>query len=88
MLESHLPLILMKIRLGVTNKDLAYQFRINYSMFSKIDHSWLVILSKALQPLIVWPRGLHCISIYHLYLKVIKTVHVLLTAQKYLSQGH
>ena len=55
MLESHLPLILMKIRLGVTNKDLAYRFRINYGMFSKIDHSWLVILSKALQPLIVWP---------------------------------
>ena len=52
--ESHLLLVLMKIRLGVTNKDLAYRFRINYSMVSKIYRSWLVILSKALQPLIVW----------------------------------
>ena len=49
---------LLKIRLGVTNKDLAYRFRINYGMVSKIYCSWLVILSKALQPLIVWPsRG-------------------------------
>ena len=56
--ESHLLLVLMKIRLGVTNKDLAYRFRINYGMVSKIYRSWLVILSKALQPLIVWPsRG-------------------------------
>ena len=56
--ESHLLLVLMKIRLGVTNKDLAYRFRINYGMVSKIYCSWLVILSKALQPLIVWPsRG-------------------------------
>ena len=52
--ESHLLLVLMKIRLGVTNKDLAYRFRINYGMVSKIYRSWLVILSKALQPLIVW----------------------------------
>ena len=56
--ESHLLLVLMKIRLGNTNKDLAYQFRINYGMVSKIYRSWLVILSKALQPLIFWPsRG-------------------------------
>ena len=56
--ESHLLLVLMKIRLGVTNKDLAYRFRINYGMVSKIYCSWLVILSKALRPLIVWPsRG-------------------------------
>ena len=56
--ESHLLLVLMKMRLGVTNKDLAYRFRINYGMVSKIYRSWLVILSKALQPLIVWPsRG-------------------------------
>ena len=49
---------LLKIRLGVTNKDLAYRFRINYGMVSKIYRSWLVILSKALQPLIAWPsRG-------------------------------
>ena len=45
---------LMKIRLGVPNKDLTYRFRINYSMVSKIYRSWLVILSKALQPLVVW----------------------------------
>ena len=51
-------LVLTKIRVGVTNKDLVYRFRINYGMVSKICHNWLVILSKALQPLIVWPsRG-------------------------------
>ena len=55
---SHLLLVLMKIRLGNTNKDLVYHFRISYGMVSKMYRSWLVILSKALQPLIVWPsRG-------------------------------
>ena len=53
--ESHRLLVLMKIRLDVTNKDLAYRFRINCGMISKIHRSWLVILSKALQPLIAWP---------------------------------
>ena len=33
--ESHLLLVLMKIRLGVINDDLAYWFRINYGMVSK-----------------------------------------------------
>ena len=56
--ESHLLLVLMKIRLGATNKDLAYRFRINYGLVSKIYCSWLVILSKALRHIIVWPsRG-------------------------------
>ena len=45
--KSHLLLVLMKIRLGVTNKDLVYRFRINCDMASKIYRSWLVILSKA-----------------------------------------
>ena len=36
MYKSHLLLVLMKIRLGVQNKDLAYRFRINYGMVSKI----------------------------------------------------
>ena len=51
--KSHLLVVLMKIRLGVTNKDLTYRFFINYGIISKIYHSWLVILSKTLQPLIV-----------------------------------
>ena len=33
--ESHLLLVLTKIRLGVTNKDLAYRFRINLAWFQK-----------------------------------------------------
>ena len=53
--ERHLLLILMKIRLCVTNKDLGFWFRIHYGMVSKIYHRWLVIPSKSLQPLIVWP---------------------------------
>ena len=52
--ESHLLLVLMKIRLGVTKNDFAYRFRISYGIVLKIYRSWLVILSKALRPLIVW----------------------------------
>ena len=52
--ESHLLLVLMKIGLDVTKNDFAYRFRISYGIVSRIYRSWLVILSKALRPLIVW----------------------------------
>ena len=86
--ERHLLLILMKIRLCVTNKDLAFRFRINYGMVSKIYHSWLVILSKSLQPLIVWPfRGAlhqHLPSAFKSY----KNCACIIKAHKYLFKGY
>ena len=47
-IADHLLLVLMKLRLGLTNKDLAYRFSISFSVVSNIYHSWLPELSTYL----------------------------------------
>lgn len=54
-LEDHLLIVLMKLRLGLTNTDIAYRFKVSKSVISKILRSWLPILAKDLKPLISWP---------------------------------
>lgn len=54
-LENHLLLVLMKIRLGLTNRDLAHRFDLPFSTVSKIIREWIPMLSLALKPLIIWP---------------------------------
>ena len=38
---DHLLLVLMKIRLGLTNRDIAYRFRLSFGSVSGILRSWL-----------------------------------------------
>ena len=56
--EDHLLLVLMKMRLGVFNRDLAERFEIHRSRVSKFFCNWVPILSNVLDSLFVWPgRG-------------------------------
>ena len=45
-IEDHLLLILMKLRIGLTNRDLSYRFSITYTMTSKIFRSLIPVLAK------------------------------------------
>ncbi|KAJ0064526.1 hypothetical protein NL108_009496 [Boleophthalmus pectinirostris] len=54
-LEDHLLVILMKLRLGLTNKDIAFRFNITECDISNIFRSWLPVMSQTLKPLIKWP---------------------------------
>lgn len=54
-LEDHLLAILMKLRLGLSNKDIAHRFNVTECEISKILRSWLPVMSKVLKPLIKWP---------------------------------
>ena len=53
--ENHLLLVLMKVRLGLTNRDLAYRFGLPFSTVSKILRDWIPMLSSIVKPLIMWP---------------------------------
>ena len=69
-LENHLLVVLMKIRLGISNKDLGYRFLVRAEIISKIYRNWLPILSKHLRNYIIWPskqalrENLHCFKNY------------------------
>ncbi|CAL9683175.1 unnamed protein product [Knipowitschia caucasica] len=54
-LEDHLLLVLMKLRLGLSNRDLAYRFNIFESQVSKIVRFWFPVMASVLKPLIKWP---------------------------------
>ncbi len=54
-LEDHLLAILMKLRLGLSNKDIAFRFNVTECDISKILRSWLPVMSATLKPLIKWP---------------------------------
>lgn len=53
--ENHLLLVLMKVRLGLNNRDLAYRFGLSFSTVSKILIELIPMLSSILNPLILWP---------------------------------
>ncbi|ELT93594.1 hypothetical protein CAPTEDRAFT_134641 [Capitella teleta] len=53
--EDHLLLIMIKLRLGCSNRDLAYRFNIPQSKVSKIIRHWVPVMSEKLKDLIVWP---------------------------------
>ncbi|XP_047137548.1 uncharacterized protein LOC124814044 isoform X1 [Hydra vulgaris] len=54
--ENHLLIILMKLRLGLLNKDIAFRFSVCQSVISRVLRNWLPNLATCLQPLIKWPN--------------------------------
>lgn len=48
-------LVLMKLRLNLTNRDLAHRFGIGKSTVPKMFKRWIIILYIRLKPLIRWP---------------------------------
>ena len=53
--EKYLLLVIMNIRLGCSNKDLAYRFELKTELVSKIYRQWIKALSQELRKLIIWP---------------------------------
>ena len=54
--ENHLLLVLMKLRYGYANKDLALRFNTNVTNISNIFRTYLKALSDILRNFIVWPE--------------------------------
>ena len=52
---QEIMLVLMKLRLNLDERDLAYRFEISQSSVSRIFKKWISIMSKRLQFLIRWP---------------------------------
>ena len=48
-------IVLMKLRLNLTDRDLAYRFRVSQSSISKYFGKWIHILYIRMKHLIVWP---------------------------------
>lgn len=53
--QEQLVLVLMKLRLGLLNEDLACRFKVSVTTVGAVFHAWLDILSHNLGKLIVWP---------------------------------
>ena len=54
--ENHLLPLLMKLRHGYVNKDLALRFNTNVTNISNIFRTYLKALSDILRKFIVWPE--------------------------------
>jgi len=48
-------LVLMKLRLGLTHKDLAFRFHCSCATISAIFHDWLNVMTQRFSSLIRWP---------------------------------
>ena len=55
-LEDHLLTVLLKLKLGLLNRDISIRFGIKTQLTSKIYHYYLPLLAKELAFLIVWPE--------------------------------
>ena len=54
---DHLLIMIMKLRLGLKNKDLAYRFDITFGTVSRIFRTWIKALSKLMSEIIIiWPE--------------------------------
>ena len=53
--EDHLLIVLMKLRLGLLNKDISQRFGVTENIVSKIFRSWLPKIAEKLKYLIIWP---------------------------------
>ena len=54
-IEDHVLVVLMKLKLGLLNKDIAYRFNVPVHVISRIYRAWLPVLATCMAPIIVWP---------------------------------
>lgn len=54
---DHLLMILMKLKLGLCDKDLAYRFGIQEGSVTRLCQTWLPALTAVLKPLVAWPSA-------------------------------
>jgi hypothetical protein len=56
-IPNQILLVLMRLRLALTFKDIGRRFNVSHQLASNIFHTWIDIMSKELCPLIAWlPR--------------------------------
>ena len=55
-IKDQFLLVLMKLRMGFPNKELAYRFGVSLGRVSQIFHEWIDIMARELNQLIVWPE--------------------------------
>ena len=55
-IENCLFLTLIRLRVGLTEIDLAFRFQVSQSLISRILTTWISFLSQELSPLIYWPK--------------------------------
>ena len=53
--NDHVLIVLMRLHLGLLNRDIAYRFGIPKSTTSKVFRTWLPVLFQNLRNLIIWP---------------------------------
>ena len=54
-LEQEFMLVLIRLRLGLLVEDLAFRFCVSAGKVSQIVITWVILLSKELKSLIIWP---------------------------------
>ena len=54
--DNHLLLILMKVKLGASNRDISLRFNIKEEYVSKIVRTWLPKFASVFAKLIIWPE--------------------------------
>ena len=56
-LEQEFLLVLMKLRLSLLTKDLAFRFQVSPSLVSRIFTTWIKLMAKELAVLTIWPSS-------------------------------
>ena len=52
-IEDHVLVVLMKLKLGLLNKDIAYRFIVPVHVISRISRAWLPVLATCMALIIV-----------------------------------